>query len=309
MSADAVGTTAGDVDDVEGDHEATEPATVDVPAYYAREIAERELIARECPVDVFVSGINPRYGWPYRMQSAREARPSVRDACETLIIDSVFQDPHYPIEEILDAAHDFDADYVVSKDYWALDGQSYPLNEMQFFAERYKRHPCEAEILVPVGADPSKYTLERLAKDIKRDSPCNIGGVAVGALSRERGELQADVLRRVREIVGPDVHVHALGMGTDPSVIGAIRESIVDDPQRPLVDSLDTSTPENAPKNNKLPDKRWSQKRVLLPEGDKSSTVRAQFAAAQALMLAYELTTWCDDDEISDGRSDLSRWG
>jgi hypothetical protein len=103
-------------------------------------------------------------------------------------------------------------------------------------------------------------------------------------------------IRAFREAAGYDVTAHGLGVGTSVELLTALRESVADDPRRPLLDSFDISTPENAVRTNKLPTKRWEQRRIPLPTGEESTTVRAAFAESAARMLEYELSPGCDDE-------------
>jgi hypothetical protein len=268
--------------------------TIDVPDRYAREIRERERLHDACPVDVYVAGINPRYSWPNRLVAADRASSSVVNSAETVIVDSVVNNPFYSNLAILDAAHDLDADYVIGKDWPpAADpcdrGGIHPRDALDHFIGEYMCHECNADVIVPVFPPFDAKKLQGLRKDWIND-------YAIGGMSEMTGEQQVAHIRQFRDLVGDDVAVHGLGVGTSIELIHAIRSSVEEDPDAPLLDSLDISTPETAVGNNKVPDKRWRQQRVQFPTGTDSTTVRAGFAAAIARMLEYELTPECDDD-------------
>jgi hypothetical protein len=266
--------------------------TVEVPARYAREIAARERVVERCPIDVYVAGINDRYAWPHRLVSAKEAdRPGLAETCETLIIDSVINDPFYPADDVLDAASKLDADAVVAKDWPpfadpADEGGIYPADALEHFMARYKRHGYDGDVIVPLWPPFDSAKLQGVREEW-------VDHYALGGMRDLDGHEQVEHARRFRELVGDDVHVHGLGVGTSPELIAALRESVADG--TPLLDSFDISTPENAVRNNKLPDKSWTQQRVPLPSGTDSTTVRAGYAESIARMLAYELSPDCDE--------------
>ncbi|ELY58729.1 hypothetical protein [Natronococcus jeotgali] len=271
---------------------------MEVPARYAREITARERLLEQCPIDVYVAGVCDRYSWPWRLVAANEAdRPGLRESCETLIVDSVYSDPYYPVGDVLEAAHAVDADYVVSKDY--PDEPRTALDAHGRFLSLWRRHKCDAEP-IPVLSTHDLSSFRGQCRHYARRED-DVGTVAVGGLRDARGAVQVRYFREARKVLGYDVDLHGLGVGTSTELIGALQESIADDSDRPLIDSFDISTPENAVRNNKLADKRWSQHRCPLPEGTDSTTVRAGFAEATARMLAYELTTGCDESFSQDG--------
>jgi hypothetical protein len=267
--------------------------TVEVPAHYAREIEARERLHQQCPVDVYVAGVNSRYSWPNRLVSAKEARPGVADTSETLIVDSVINDPYYAVNDVLDAAHRLGADYVIGKDWPAFadpEDEGVPaLDAYGWTVSKYIDHECNAELIVPLQPPFEAPTVRSLRKQ-------NIDHFALGGLRDKSGPEQVQHIRAFREVAGYSVKAHGLGVGTSIELLSALRESVANDPQRPLLDSFDISTPETVVSKNELPNKRWDNCRFLLPTGKGSTTVRAGFSESVARMLEYELTPGCDDE-------------
>ena len=104
---------------------------------------------------MFVAGINDRYSWPHRLVSAKEAnRPALAETCETLIVDSVINEPYYPAGDVLDAAHALDADAVVAKDWPPQADPSgrgvSPADALEHFMSRFVKHEFDGEVIVPV---------------------------------------------------------------------------------------------------------------------------------------------------------------
>lgn len=266
--------------------------TVEIPTRYAREIEARERLHQQCPVDVYVAGVNSRYSWPNRLVSAKEARPGVADTSATLMVDSVINDPYYAVNDILDAADRLNADYIIGKDWPTFadpEDEGVPaLDAYGWTISKYKRHECNAELVVPLQPPFERQPVHSLRHS-------DVEHFALGGLRDKSGTEQVRHIRAFREIAGYSVEAHGLGVGTSVELISAIRESVADDPQRPLLDSFDISTPETAVSKNELPNKRWDNCRFLLPTGQDSTTVRAGFSESVARMLEYELTPGCDD--------------
>lgn len=265
--------------------------TIEVPERYAREIEARERLHEQCPVDVYVAGINPRYSWPNRLVAANEARPSIPESAESVIVDSVVNDPYYAVDDVLDAAQKLNAEYVVGKDW---PPESDPADEgvhatdaYNWFLGKYRDHKCEADVIVPIAPPFDSGCLNGLSK---------VDHFALGGMRDMSGEQQVAHIQTFREVAGYDIDVHGLGVGTSAELISAIRESVEDDPENPLLNSFDISTPENAVSKGKLPDKSWQQHRVPFPTGEDSTTMRAGFAESIARMLEYELSPGCDDE-------------
>lgn len=307
--------------------------TVEVPAYYAREVRERERIARECPIDVFCSSINWRWGWPFKLNSSRERRLSARESADTFIIDPGAYNPAC-IPEIGHAAHKTDADYVFAKDIspkHELHGdieerhlrsvsvsQNYvSQNRAMRAVESYQVGTWEcahsAGVIVPIQP-PFEESLAAMAETVEYHgtttvdgTPCRTGDVgdctvnlledddidyyAVGGLlGIDDVHERIEALQFVRDELGSGVRIHALAPGTDPEMIRALRQ------HHDLVDSLDVSTPENAPSKGKVPDRGWSQEKVNVSGGTDSSVTRGAEAARIAVELARQLTPGLFDE-------------
>ena len=115
-----------------------------------------------------------------------------------------------------------------------------------------------------------------------------------GMLDISDVEDRIDALHDVRARLGDDYHIHALAPSTDPEMIRELRGN----PH--LVNSLDVSTPERAPANDKIPDASWVQDRHFFPRGTKSSTIRAQASVLISVQLAHMLSPLCKDETFKD---------
>ena len=172
-----------------GETSAEAEETVEMPARYAREIAARERVVERCPIDVYVAGINDRYAWPHRLVSAKEAdRPGLAETCETLIVDSVINDPFYSADDVLDAASKLDADAVVAKDWPPFADPAgegiHPADALEHFMSRYNATTEVTVVTMPKGDDGLLSFPDYLAKhNLSGEAPEEL--VGPDALDRE----------------------------------------------------------------------------------------------------------------------------
>ncbi|WP_353635519.1 hypothetical protein ABSL23_15855 (plasmid) [Halobacterium sp. NMX12-1] len=314
-------------------------STGGIPERYAAEIEARNALTEACPVDVYAYSISPRWSWPWKLQSYYEARPGAADSCDSLLIDSGSRRVG-TMHGIIEAVEKTDADAVIPPDptpktdaYDDLTPSVHASETASHYWTAIERLPDDCDVLVPIHApyvdyldalrswDPERvqgyrddpafdypkserereqYLAGRANYSLTYDLVDAAGGVAVGGLLALDVDERIAALREVRKNVGRDVHVHALGLGTDLRVIKAVRES------PGLIDSLDVSTFELAPGNNKLPDRTWTQQRHMMPAGTDVTTVRSQYAVAVATQFAHMLSPeLCRDDVLEDAFEEL----
>lgn len=276
--------------------------TTSVPSYYDEEIARKEAIIDACPIDVYCASINPAWGWPWKLQSYYEARPGAGDSCKSLIIDSGFNRWGSP-EDVLQAAAKTDADRVMATDVTGLEDPTRrghndampdtgnPLEDaltgIQRFMDRAHELGIEARTILPLQPPYLEFIDACEARGWLTDSNyVSVGGM----LDIPSVDDRIDALHDIRRRLGDDYHIHALAPGTDPAMIRELRNN----PE--LIDSLDVSTAERAPANDKLPDASWSQDRHFFPRGTKVSAIRAQASALISVQLAHMLSPLCSDE-------------
>lgn len=295
---------------------------------HERELSERDAIIDACPIDIYVASINPRWGYPHKLMSYYEARPGVGDSCRALIVDSGYSRVG-EMDEILDAAVKVGADVIIPPDITpGVDGYEEEgdalahADEMEWYYWDYERHDFDGDILVPIQApylehidalrnwkpdshlnwkDDPAYDWDEDMVDKRGARPSmtvdwlqKFDGVAIGGLRNLQPHRVVRVLRSVRGRVPASKHIHALAPGTDMDVLTSLR----DEPE--LVDSLDVSTPETAPANNKVPDNTWKQHMVPFPRGTDVTTLRGARSTTIALQLNHMLSDLCDDSEFPD---------
>jgi hypothetical protein len=175
------------------------------------------------------------------------------------MMDSGIRNDDITNEDVLDAAETYGADYVIPKDY--LNDQYKTTQSVHEFLDIYRSHSCDAEYLIPLQPPHDRHF-----EDFKQYDTFALGGIA-----KKPPSAQLDYIRKFRDVAGDDVYVHILGLGASRELIDAFRT----DPG--FVDSIDTSTPVNAPKHGEIPDATFIQNRqkFQIPAGDGSSTGHA----------------------------------
>lgn len=293
--------------------------TTRVPAYYEAEIDARERIAEDCPVDVYCSSANRFWGWKYKLVSYYKAAERISDSGGEIIVDSGVNRWGSP-DDVLAAAAEVDADYVMATD---VTGMEDPTNDyhnpampnvddapgrneftdrrteasgvfdaalegIEMFMERARELGIEDRVILPIQPPYTDF-LDACAERGWLDE---VGYVAVGGLLTINDVAdRIDALREVRSYLGDGFRIHALAPGRDAEMIDALREN------PSLVDSLDNSTPEQAPANDKLPGASGTQTRHQFPRGEGTSVLRGVAAAMIALETAQMLSGKCDPVE------------
>lgn len=311
----------------------------DVADYVATELDAREAILEACPIDVYTSSINPRWGHPHKLMSYYEARPGVAESARMVMIDSGYSRVG-SMPGVIEAAQKVDADAIIPPDltpgcdgyedrdptehayeigeYWHdfrrvdLDCDLYLpihppfdhfLGELRYYDPGYvlglEDHPA---FDYPAEGEEWRLEARGARPTFTLDLVEAADGVAVGGLRGLDVDERIDALRTVYREVPRDTRIHALAPGTEPAILRELKHN----PH--LVDSIDVSTPEVASANGKVPDKTWKQHRHQFPKGTNSSTIRGAFSTAIALQLAYMLSPDCDDsilDEPVGGRAGI----
>lgn len=278
-----------------------------LPAYYAEELDRREAVIDACPIDVYCSSINPAWGWPHKLQSYYEARPGAAESCDTLIIDSGLNRWGSP-EDVLAVAAKTDATYVVATDVTGFEDPSKrdhnpampstddpgidsqreaALEGIQRFMERAGELGIDHRVILPL--QPPYDEFMDACEDrgwLDRVDYVSVGGLLTFSDVQDR----IDALHTVRDRLGDDYKIHALAPGRDPEMMAELRE------HPGLIDSLDNSTPEQAPGNDKIPDASGSQTRHFFPRGTHASTLRGAAAVMVSLETAQMLSPLCNAD-------------
>lgn len=241
-----------------------------------QELAARmETIAENTNVKVYTVSNWQEYFYPYALAHEGYADEEVRKACYELIVDSNKNDPQTGNARVVGKANQVNADYVIPKDY--VGNQSRTHESMVDFRKHHE-DDCQA--------DPY-YVLQPPFDHIyteHEDFYSDINHFALGGLQSLDDEMQVKEISRFREVAHDDITVHGFGVGTSVEIIRACRE------KDEFLDSLDIGTPEQAIKNNAIVDAQMSQFEFEVPNGVRSTNIRAAFAKAILQLLNYLLS-------------------
>jgi hypothetical protein len=197
--------------------------------------------------DVYVAS-NIDTAYPRKLQKPSTVNDAVRDTAETFIFDSGIGDDTTN-REVLDAAHTYDADYVVAKDY--LHDRQRTTDSIRVFFEEYDSHPCDATPMVPLQPPHARHYRE-LTDELGRFNTYVLGGMAVPEVSTDE---QVRYIRQFDNVVHDGAYVHALGVGGGQSFVETIAPL-------EILDSVDCATPEIAAANGCVIDENLQQKEV-----------------------------------------------
>jgi len=234
-----------------------------------------------CPIDIYVASNMP-YPYPYKLGKPRHASQKIRDSCETWIMDSGIGDD-VSNAEVLDLAVEYDADFVVAKDY--LHDQQATTWSIIEFLNLYEEHECTATPMIPLQPPHDEHYY---------DHPNHAAYVLGGMAGEETSPKEAiKYLRDFRRVAGDGPYAHALGVGGSMKLVRAVANN------PGLVQSVDCSTPEQAAINGSVIDSRLKQRSIGIMTGDGSSAGRYDLAATNAYQLNDAYTNAVRNDTQS----------
>ena len=255
-----------------------------------RETDERFHIISQCPIKVFAAGNMDRYWYPYRLQTCEYAKPSVRRQSLEYMIDCAINNEEITNEDVLDAAIEHNATYVIPKDYFGeMDKTTDSVLE---FLDEHKRRECTATPIIP---------LQPPHADHYDDLP-GYGMYALGGLNQLSSEEIIQYLHEFDDKVPSSVYRHGFGFGTTLKLI----QELAHNPH--LLDSLDVSSHELQVRCGKITDRRWHSRQFLYPTGTDTTTIRSMYAVDVLLKLNYMLGPLCNDEVLDADPSDFTHF-
>jgi hypothetical protein len=210
---------------------------------------------------VFVASSMPT-AYPWKLQKPATINSRIRATADEFIFDSGIGDDT-TTGEVLGAAHEHDADYVVAVDE-LHDFETTTRNAYEFL-DRYEDHPCTATPMIPVQCDPArdKWHADHL-QALPDHTHYVLGGMKDDGIS-ERQKICA--VREFREAVGSDAYVHGLGIGGGIEIASKVAGT-------GWLDSVDCSTPEQAAISGDILDPRLRHTDAMVFPGGEGRTKR-----------------------------------
>ncbi len=247
--------------------------------------ALQQILARNNQCQIWIGGSeNNRFNYPYRLVPVDRVGDRMRNASQQLMIDSSINDPTMDNKEVIEKAIEYDAQYVIPKDYWGEIDKTQ--ESLEAFHELYQQSGCEATVLWPLQPPHDEHYKKYEGFFSK------VSHFAVGGVKDADPEEQIEAVKTVRDAVGPYKHVHGLGMGCSETVIESIWNN------HGLMDSMDTSTFERLPGFGKTANAEWEQlgkkNKFTMPQGDDIFTLNAVMTEYLVYMANYQLTSLVD---------------
>jgi len=250
-------------------------------------------------IDVWLGGSeNDEVEYPKRLVSAEKIGPRVRAVSEDLIVDSNIGDGNTTNAEVLEAAIEANAQYVVAKDFLAGNYSGRNAREQAIdatyeaaveFHELWMNHGCPGNVIFPLQPDHAHHyqKYESFYEDVSF--------LGVGGLRGQDAETQLAAVQSLRDAVGPHQWLHGFGFGCAEHHLNAAWSNA------PFVDSIDVSTFERLPKHNvtldanlvqhELPaDGRRENSEYTPPRGDLVSGLNARETEKLIHLFIFELT-------------------
>ena len=203
--------------------------------------------------EVFVAS-NIDTAYPRKLQKPSTVNDAVRGSAETFIFDSGIGDDTTN-EEVLDLAAEYDADYVVAKDY--LHDRDRTTESIKDFVGFHRAHECDATPMIPLQPPHARHYME-LSNDAGFYDHYVLGGMAVPEVSTQQ---QIRYIREFDRVVHDSAYVHALG-------VGGGREFVETVAPLGILDSVDCATPEIAAANGYVIDANLRQQEVREYNGE-----------------------------------------
>jgi len=214
--------------------------------------------------DVFIASNMPT-SYPYKLQKPSTVRDSVRDTADTFILDSGIGD-NVSNQEVLDLAVEYNADYVVAKDY--LHDQTQTTESIQSFRELYHQHETDATPMIPLQPPFVEHYEQLENAGLDAFTHYMLGGMIVDGVDT------AQQIRWIKDFgeCGPNVYTHGLGVGGGMEFVSKVAG-------KGWVDSVDCSTPEQAAMFGSVLDKRLRQEDVMTFPGGEGKSNRTHALA------------------------------
>lgn len=225
-----------------------------------------------CPIDVYVASNMP-YEYPYKLVKPQHVTQEIVNSCETLIMDSGIKNPDVSNTDVLDLAHEYDADMVVAKDY--LHDQDRTTGSVEQFVTAWEGHKCRATPLIPLQPPHDEHY-----RQLDGHYHYLLGGMAFGwdtsAIIR--------AVEKFRATAGSGPYLHLLGVGANPRIM----DFLASNPG--MVQSIDCSTPEQCAINSNIYDTDLQQRNYKIRTGEGSRKIRSDLAEHLALTLCDSIT-------------------
>jgi hypothetical protein len=215
---------------------------------------------------VFVASAMPTT-YPYKLQKPSTISDRVRDTATDFILDSGIGDD-VSNKEVLDLAAEYNADYVVAKDY--LHDQDATTDSIRRFVDQYAYHGTDATPFIPLQPPHAEHYQALVDQGLDVYDSYVLGGMATDDVTTAQ---QIRWIRDFHEATPDSIYAHGLGVGGGMEFVSTVAG-------KDWLDSVDCSTPEQAAMFGKALDTRLRQQEMLAFSGGEGKSRRTHPLAA-----------------------------
>lgn len=199
--------------------------------------------------------------YPHKLQKPSTVSDRVRDTADEFILDSGIGDD-VSNREVLDLAAEYNADYVVGKDY--LHDQDATTDSIRRFIDQHAYHDTTATPLIPLQPPHAEHYHQLVEQDLDVHEHYVLGGMAADDVTTAQ---QIQWIRDFHHATPNDLYVHGLGVGGGMEFVSKVAG-------KGWLDSVDCSTPEQAAMFGKVLDSRLRQREMLAFPGGEGKSER-----------------------------------
>lgn len=258
-------------------------------------VGKRSAVYESCPIEIYSASSTSMLDYPYRLQHVNESSPNVSGKSDSFILDSDIGDDDVENIDLLDRAEYLNADYLIPKDYI---GDPYETTwSVVEFMRLYNDHEWDGNIFLPIQSNDELThvdhyrQLDSILDEYDYETPTDL---CVGGIKDASTKEQFTALSTVRQELGSEAWIHALGMGCSLEWMKIVRRC----PN--VIDSLDMSSATKNALSGKVVDKQLNIMKFDTPRGVKSTTLTSHLATYNLLMMNYMMSENPRDSEIDE---------
>lgn len=246
----------------------------------------RAQILDDAWVTVFTATNTAMFTYPYVLGNPDECSPTLADMTRTYIMDSKIADESVGNERVLKRAKDVDADVVVPAD--VMGNVDTTIERTVDMLTRLESESYDPDVIIPLQRDDTHSHVDHLydVGHALAEHGYDIDDyiISVGGVNKASPPVQLKILCQIRDIVGPDQHLHGLGFGATADWVATLRRA------PDLVDSIDMSSiAQDVINSNKLLTPDMTRVDYQMPRGANSTVLSAMLREFVLYLFSYYL--------------------
>lgn len=254
-----------------------------------------DAIIQDSYVDVYTATNTAMMEYPFIVGHVNESSPTLSNQADRYILDSTIGDETVGNEEVVEKGKKIEADWLVAADVMHEPDQTTEsvLELVRLVAQTDGYDP---QILLPLQSDDNMDRVNHYTQIVTKAADVGFDltehPIAVGGIRDCHPSEQVEICQFVRQNLGYEKYIHALGCGITTNWVRAIHQD------NNLIDSLDTSSIAQNVVNGKLLTPDLEYQSYNMPRG-KNSTVLVTLARVwQLYLFNYLIGPHIRDEDI-----------